>query len=112
MRSHTISLSFHEQQKACKANPPSKMNRQAYACLLACLNAELYQDVNHSLPRSCASSMDSTLSTILRLLAQETARPDVAERELSRDAWLEINRAQTVVAEVDRARVDAEERSR
>lgn len=125
------------------------MNRQAYARLLARLGGE--HDEDHP-PRSRSpsnSSLNSALPTVLRLLAQETARADAAEQELNRDseallkrvreikeakermelelmrvkeelklyklqltvAQNEINRAQKIVAEVNRAHVAAEERS-
>lgn len=140
------------------------MNRQAYARLLARLGGE--HDEDHP-PRSRSpsnSSLNSALPTVLRLLAQETARADAAEQELNRDSeallkrvreikeakermelelmrvkeelklyklqltvaqngksqtywWIllmfhpEINRAQKIVAEVNRAHVAAEERS-
>jgi hypothetical protein len=63
------------------------MNRQAYARLLARLNNEQDPEDNVPRPRSRSNSVnDGTLSAVLRLLAQETARADNAERELNRDA--------------------------
>ena len=50
--------------------------------------------------------MDSTLSTVLRLLAQETARADAAEREVSRDAQALLTRVKEAKEAKERMEVD------
>ncbi|KAF9463444.1 hypothetical protein BDZ94DRAFT_1321786 [Collybia nuda] len=135
--------------QAHKHESKTKPSRQAYSRFMGRLHDEYERDDRHSHSRSRSdSSSSSSLPAILRLLAQETARADTAERELAKDADAlltrvrdakiakdrsdselvrvkeelslyklqldvaqnEINRAQIIVAEVERARIEAEDR--
>ncbi|GLB35698.1 hypothetical protein LshimejAT787_0212630 [Lyophyllum shimeji] len=85
-------------------------DRQAYAHFLARLRDEHRQEPP---PRTRSRSNSSGAGALLRLLAQETARADAAERELAKDHEAVISRVKSIKeaqlrAEGELARVTAE----
>jgi len=94
-------------KKAVRPALQPKMNHQAYARLLSRLSGE--QDRQDNLPRTRSrsnSASDSALGIVLRLLAQETARADAAERELARDTEVLLQRVKESKGENEKVQLD------